>query len=67
MVSNFKRSDFDFHYGNRVRFRGKVQSKVQLSYLIGCFDSYSVYSIYVDFPYEDYCRTLEDLVYTKLD
>ena len=66
MSSIFKRHEFNFS-GKRVRFRGKAQSKFQLSYLSGCLNPLSCYAIYPDaYPYDDYASELCALVYSKL-
>ena len=53
-----KFEDFDFT-GKRVRYCGEVQTKFDLSYLIGMIAPYSCYSIYPDaYPYSDYANYL---------
>lgn len=55
-------SDFDFS-GKRVKYLGKVQTKFDLSYLIGMIKPFSCYSIYPDaYPYVDYALELESLL-----
>lgn len=66
MVSNFKLLQFDFT-GKRVKFDGVVQSKFELSFLIGCFDPFSCFSIYPDaYLYHEYAAKLKELVLFKL-
>lgn len=55
-------SDFDFT-GKRVKYQGKVQSKFELSYLIGMLKPLSCYHIYPDaYPYADYVSCLKSLL-----
>ena len=58
MINKLSLSDFDFS-GKRVRYHGEVQTKFQLSYLIGWIDPFSAYHIYCDFPYSAYVDYLK--------
>ena len=62
MIKCLSISEFDFS-GKRVYFRGKCQSKFDLSYLIGMIQPLSCYSIYPDaYPYADYVSKLKSLL-----
>lgn len=55
-------NDFDFN-GKKVRYRGEVQSKFDLSYLIGMIKPLDCYAIYPDaYLYKEYASRLYHLL-----